>query len=153
MAITAYNNDYIYEGGIAVSGSGQIGTELYVGSSLTVQNGNIYVDNGQIDAKNGFFQTSDERKNTIIKELPTEDCYKLLNNCLEILFSWKNDPENKEQIGMIAQQVEKVFPQLVSTDKNGNKSLDYARLNVVALRLLTDMNRRITEIETQMKEQ
>lgn len=40
---------------------------------------------------------------------------------------------------MIAQEVEEFFPEIVSTDKDGFKSLDYARLSVICLRLIKDM--------------
>jgi hypothetical protein len=40
---------------------------------------------------------------------------------------------DKEQIGLIAQEVEKVFPQLVVTDNKGYKAVDYVKLVPVLL--------------------
>ena len=40
---------------------------------------------------------------------------------------------------MIAQEVEEFFPEIVSTDNDGYKSLDYARLTVICLRLIKDI--------------
>jgi hypothetical protein len=40
---------------------------------------------------------------------------------------------DKEQIGLIAQEVEKVFPQLVITDNKGYKAVDYVKLVPVLL--------------------
>jgi len=46
-------------------------------------------------------------------------------------------PEKKfsdgKQIGLIAQDVEKVFPELVRTDNEGYKSVDYTKLSVILL--------------------
>ena len=44
-------------------------------------------------------------------------------------YTWK-DPKRGEgpQVGLIAQEVEQVYPQLVSTDSRGIKSVDYAHL-------------------------
>jgi hypothetical protein len=46
-----------------------------------------------------------------------------------VMYVWK-DPfkESGNQIGLIAQEVEKLFPELVSTDSDGFKSLNYSHL-------------------------
>ncbi len=44
-------------------------------------------------------------------------------------FNWKNESANsKKHLGLIAQEVEKVFPEAVSTGKDGYKSVEYANL-------------------------
>ena len=44
-------------------------------------------------------------------------------------FNWKRD--HRSDIGFIAQDVEKVFPELVHTNTNGEKSVEY--LNMIAV--------------------
>ncbi len=58
-----------------------------------------------------------------------------LNNSLEkilqlrgVEYKFNNDPENKNQLGFIAQEVEPIFPEVVSTDKKGFKSMVYSNL-------------------------
>ncbi|MCC7575001.1 tail fiber domain-containing protein, partial [Candidatus Woesearchaeota archaeon] len=43
-----------------------------------------------------------------------------------IKFKWKQN--NEESIGLIAQDVEKVFPEIVNTPKNSHKSIQYGNL-------------------------
>jgi hypothetical protein len=43
------------------------------------------------------------------------------------------------QIGLIAQEVEKIFPQLVSTDPNGFKSIAYDKLSVLLLEAVKEL--------------
>ncbi len=57
-------------------------------------------------------------------------------------------------VGLIAQEVEDVAPELVHTDANGFKSVDYGRLTAVLVQavkeqqsLIRDLNARIVTIE------
>lgn len=93
---------------------------------------------GTCSASGGFFETSDIRKKNILSELPIEKCYELVDKCQEIVYTLKSDPD-KERVGMIAQEVECFFPEIVSEGADGYKSLDYAKLSVVCLRLLKDI--------------
>ena len=54
-------------------------------------------------------------------------------------FKRKNFDEGK-QIGFIAQEVEKVLPEVVNTNANGYKSLDYARITVVLVEAVKELN-------------
>jgi hypothetical protein len=46
-----------------------------------------------------------------------------------ITFRWKdNKKDNGQHLGVIAQEVETVFPEVVFTDNNGYKSVDYSKL-------------------------
>lgn len=93
---------------------------------------------GTCSATDGFFETSDIRKKNILSELPIEKCYELVDKCQEIVYTLKSDPD-KERVGMIAQEVECFFPEIISEGADGYKSLDYAKLSVVCLRLLKDI--------------
>lgn len=97
------------------------------------------------NATNGFFQTSDIRKKDVKEELDLNRCYEMLDKCQEVLYTLKND--DKEQIGMIAQEVEEFFPEIISTDKDGYKSIDYSKLTVVCLRIIKDLYKRIEKLE------
>ena len=106
---------------------------------------NTIVDvTGKVNASQGFFQTSDARKKDVIGEIDIDKCYKMLDKCQEVLYTLKND--NKEQIGMIAQEVEEFFPEIISTDKEGYKSIDYSKLTVICLRILKDLVKKIEKV-------
>lgn len=90
-----------------------------------------------ISCTGGFYQTSDIRKKTNFRDLDLDKCYELIDKCQTVLFDYKDGA--KDQMGMIAQEVEEFFPEIVSTDAEGFKSLDYAKLTVVILRVLKDL--------------
>jgi hypothetical protein len=65
----------------------------------------------------------------------------LIDKCQTVLFDYKDGA--KDQMGMIAQEVEEFFPEIVSTDDKGFKSLDYAKLTVIVLRVLKDLIKKV----------
>ena len=57
----------------------------------------------------------------------------------------KND--SKTTFGLIAQEVEKIYPNLVNTDNKGFKSLDYIQLVPLLLLQTNEMERKIEELK------
>jgi hypothetical protein len=57
---------------------------------------------------------------------------------------WAGFKEGR-QIGLIAQEVEKVFPELVHTDSNGYKTLSYDKLGPVLIEAVKEQQREIEE--------
>ncbi|NCO58933.1 MAG: hypothetical protein COZ70_09305 [Deltaproteobacteria bacterium CG_4_8_14_3_um_filter_51_11] len=68
---------------------------------------------------------------------PLEDSLGKVTNLKGVAFKWRTEENpdrgfsNERQIGLIAQDVEKVLPELVRTGKDGKKSLSYDKLTVV----------------------
>lgn len=98
-------------------------------------------------ASSGFFQTSDIRKKNIKEEISLDKAYDLIDKCQTIIYTLKDDKSNKEQIGLIAQEVQEFFPEIISEDENGMLSLDYAKLTVVILKVLKDLISRLKTLE------
>lgn len=72
-------------------------------------------------------QSSDERLKTGIR--PLENSLEKISRINGVKYFWKDPKKDpSEQIGVIAQDVEKEFPELVKTDGNGVKSVEYANL-------------------------
>ena len=88
-------------------------------------------------------QDSDERKKNIVGDLDLEKAYDLIDKCQTILYTLKSDESNKKEIGVIAQEIQKFFPEIVSADEDGYLALDYSRLTVVILKVLKDVIKRI----------
>ncbi|MDM8562053.1 tail fiber domain-containing protein [Candidatus Marithioploca araucensis] len=61
-----------------------------------------------------------------------------------VRFNWKEDTEEK-QIGLVAQEVEKVFPELVSTDSEGYKSIAYGKLTAVLIEAVKELQQSCQE--------
>ena len=57
--------------------------------------------------------------------------------------------DEKESIGVIAQEVEKILPEIVLTadDEMGTKSVDYSRLTAVLIEAVTELSARVKELE------
>ena len=81
---------------------------------------------------NGTILTSDSRFKQNIK--PISAALEKVSALRGVHFDWKKDqfPEKNfadgTQLGLIAQEVESVFPEVVSTDANGLKSVNYPAL-------------------------
>jgi hypothetical protein len=72
-----------------------------------------------------------------------------------VTYQWKIDefPEmnftNDVQIGLIAQDVEKIFPNLVMTDNNGYKAVSYEKLSVVLLEAIKEQQQEIESYKSE----
>jgi hypothetical protein len=58
---------------------------------------------------------------------------------------------DKEQVGLIAQDVEKVFPQLVFEDDNGYKAVDYVKLIPLLIEALKSQQKEIEALKDTIK--
>ena len=94
-----------------------------------------------------FYETSDLRKKNIIEDLSLDRCYDLIDKCQTIIYTLKDDSSNKQQLGLIAQEVNEIFPELVVIDTEGMMTLDYSRITVVCLRVLKELINRIKRLE------
>ena len=82
------------------------------------------------------------RKKNILGNIDEYKAYHFVKNCKPIVYELKDDKTHDKQLGLIAQEVEEYFPELVITDENGFKSMDYSRLSVVLFTLLKDLIKR-----------
>jgi hypothetical protein len=72
-----------------------------------------------------------------------------------VSYDWKADEyptmgfTKNRQIGFIAQDVEKVFPELVQTDNNGYKGVYYGKMVPVLLEAMKEQQKEISELKKQ----
>ena len=91
--------------------------------------GNVVVT-GTVTATD-CFATSDARLKKDIKPFrPSLDKLKKLGSMIKS-YKWKDT--GKADIGLLAKDVEKVFPHLVTTDAKGYKAVNYQKLNLMML--------------------
>ena len=76
-----------------------------------------------------------------------------------VRFDWKegfkqktNTDKDKRQIGMIAQEVEEVLPEVVFTDKKGYKSISYPNVTAVLVEAIKEQQQDINKLKEQVKE-
>lgn len=91
--------------------------------------------NGSVSADE-FTETSDETFKTDIETIT--HALSLVQKLRGVSFKWISNNENS--IGLIAQEVEQVIPEVVKTDKNGNKSVSYTSLIGVLVEAIKDIS-------------
>lgn len=118
---------------VRITSSGRVGIGttapavlLHVSGTLRVQNGSVVTCN--IGTGTGATScTSDARLKKDVT--PIADSLEKIAQLKGVTFQWKaSDAPKGQHLGVIAQDVEKVFPQAVDTQENGYKTVDYAVL-------------------------
>ncbi len=88
---------------------------------------------------------------------PLQDIYPKVLELQGFKYNWRDDefPEmnfdKERQIGLIAQDVEKIFPELVKTDDKGYKAVSYEKLTVILLESLKEQQKQIDELKALVK--
>ena len=86
--------------------------------------------------------------------IPLTDVLGKLLNLNGVNYEWRKTEfleinfDRGQQIGLIAQDVEKIFPELVKTDNNGYKAVSYEKLSVVLLEGIKEQQKEIDELKT-----
>jgi len=66
-----------------------------------------------------------------------------------VTYKRKDTEKDKENIGVIAQEVEEILPQIVNTanDEMGTKSVDYGKITSVLIEAVKELSARVKELE------
>ncbi|HEW98289.1 MAG TPA: tail fiber domain-containing protein, partial [Beggiatoa sp.] len=90
---------------------------------------------------------SDQRLKQNIQ--PLENALAKVEQLRGVSFEWKDKAQDAgTQIGMIAQEVETVLPELVSTDGDGYKSLAYDKMTAVLLEAVKELKAQNDALKT-----
>lgn len=135
-------------GGTSQSSTGVV---TYSNTSVYMQSGQLYAT--RMNATNGFYETSDGTLKNIKSELNIADN---IDKIPTVLFSWKKDESediNQDvpvHVGTIAQDIQKIYPDLVSEDAEGYLTVDYARLSVVAIAAIKELKKEIEVLKSKI---
>lgn len=100
--------------------------------NLNLVSGNITTQSGSISSSGGFFDTSDARVKANVKEIDASGADKVK------LVEFDRTDKEHHGYGVIAQELEKVYPEMVNTDDEGFKSVNYNELAMVKIKYLED---------------
>lgn len=135
---------------------GEVGERVWLNyrsrSGNTVSAGKLYIGNGQATGgfaevhASGFFKESDIRLKSNI--VPLNHTLEQICNIPTVSF----DIRDKHQIGTIAQDIENDFADIVDTDSDGMKSVDYCMLGVVAVEGIKLLKQEIEDLKKQVEE-
>jgi len=104
-------------------------------------------DAGQVRA-DGVTLTSDARYKKNIK--PLKNSLAKISKMRGVSYQWKDEnKDQRNQIGVIAQEVEKIYPEFVHTDKNGMKAVNYAQMTAVLIESIKELNAKVESLENE----
>jgi len=158
----AYQQSTSFGGKVSQSG----GTKQFYGSSVmplgftyqtiagiqyqvaTDQTTPIYLSNLIVDSLN--ISSDKNLKNDIIN-IP-EDKIKSLFEINPTQFTFKSDPKKNIHYGFIAQDLEKIYPELVKDSEKGYRKVNYIELIPLIVSKMKDMQNEINELKKQLEE-
>ena len=115
------------------SGNGTIGTSTYKWNA-------VYATNGTI-------QTSDKRMKTNIANLKYG--LKEVLALRPVSFNWKTTPDSNKKVGLIAQEVREIVPEVVVGDEaKESLGVNYAELIPVLINAVKEQQKEITALKT-----
>jgi hypothetical protein len=111
-----------------------------------------YTSTGTITSVSGSIDDLEVIRVTETSALIYKDNVQTLNssdaifNLRPVSFNWKAD--NREDLGLVAEEVKEVYPQLVKSDGEGNAiGVNYSKLSSVLIKAVQDLSARITQLE------
>lgn len=163
----AYGSPYLssYYGSITTSGTLYVGgvtsttTSLYAGpvhgtifyersNTAYYMDGSSTGDSIRVAGDVVAFYSSDKRYKENIK--PIENALDKVKAINGVTFNW-NEKSHKEtgkkDVGVIAQEVEEVFPEIVETRRNGYKAVDYQKLTAVLIESVKELTAKVEALE------
>lgn len=158
------NTIFLYGDGTSFINSGNLGIGTTAPSQLLDVNGGARVRGMTTGVVAGtVYRTTDGTLITGASDIRLKENIQPLQNSLSkvmqlkgVSFNWKADATKKRSIGFIAQDFEKVIPELVFTNNNdGYKGINYAEVTAVlaeAMKELNEKNELLQQENRQLKE-
>jgi hypothetical protein len=121
--------------------------------SLAVGNITASIVSGRIDASNDVvaFSTSDKHLKENIQ--PIENALDKLDNIGGYTFDWNNQIEihgyEGHDIGVIAQEIESILPEVVTTRDNGYKAVKYEKIVPFLIQCIKELKDEIRDLKSQ----
>lgn len=102
---------------------------------------------GDLIVNGSIFNPSDIRVKTNVNNITNEDADKLFT-LNPIIYNYKNDATRKKHYGVSAQELEKMFPELVEDNNiSGNKTVNYQEFIPIIVAKIRAMQIEIDEIK------
>jgi hypothetical protein len=105
---------------------------------------------GTVARANAWQTFSDERFKKDIVPIP--NALEKLDALNGYYYYWKEGADEHRQAGLMAQEVEKVLPEIVNTDNQGYKSVDYGKMNALLIQALKEQNKKVEALQEQINQ-
>lgn len=109
-----------------------VGATSQASSPVTHSNSGVYTQSGAVYASAGFYDTSDMRVKDNIESIDVSKADKIR------LVEFDRTDREHHGYGVIAQELETVYPSMVNTDENGFKTVNYSEIYAVKIKYLED---------------
>ena len=109
-----------------------IGATSQASNPVTYSNSGVYTQSGAVYASAGFYDTSDMRVKDNIESIDVSKADKIR------LVEFDRTDREHHGYGVIAQELETVYPSMVNTDENGFKTVNYSEIYAVKIKYLED---------------
>lgn len=133
-----------------------VSSPVLLSSTIAASAGDIIIPTGGINIQNGninalrLITPSDSRLKTNIKIIPHA-----LEKVLQlrgVTFDWKNpSPLRHHDMGVIAQDVEKVAPELIHQMENGTKSVAYPNMVGLLIEAIKEQQKQINDLKKEVE--
>ena len=97
-----------------------------------------------------FLKVSDARLKENIKELKPEESVRIIRELAGVSFEYKSS--GNKSVGYLAQQAERVDPQLIRKNNGGFYAMDYSSVGVHTTIALQELLKKIEHLETKLTE-
>jgi hypothetical protein len=119
----------------------------HVGNLVLESDYDVEMNCDEIIMNGSVIHSSDRRWKTNISTM--DNVIDQVMNLSSVEFTWEDKKDDKTHYGLIAQEVESVFPNLVSTDKSGYKYVNYTELIPVLLKVVQEQQKEIDALKQQ----
>lgn len=142
-------------GGVAIYGYTNNAASAVIGDNQGAGWG-VLCNRGLCGGNQAWTNTSDVRLKERIENLPDARGLALVEQMRPVTYHWKDkdkDALTGQRIGFIAQEIEKLYPEAVSTDsKTTLKSLSYAELTVPLVKAVQELKALFDGLVAQVKD-
>ena len=105
----------------------------------------------------GFYIPSDIRLKQNVKSMDDDGVIEKVKDINVIRYNYVNgiakgsDPDDQKYIGVVAQDIEKAFPEAVRTDEKGYKAVNLSALTSILFQAVKDQQKQIDSLKTEVK--
>lgn len=103
-----------------------------------------------IYASGGFYEASDATLKTFGDDVKID--FNTLKNIPKKYFKWNSDKTEVTHLGTSAQELQKLYPELVQQDSDGHLVVAYDKLSIIALKAIDDLYDIIVDLKASNEE-
>ncbi|WP_305983238.1 tail fiber domain-containing protein [Roseivirga thermotolerans] len=108
---------------------------------------NFNATSGNLTISGALAQSSDARLKTNVSTLTSG--LAMVNNLRGVRYNWKDTSRPENKIGFIAQEVEKVAPELVITKEDGFKAVNYGEMTALLVEAVKELTAQVEALKAE----